>query len=181
MGQYYHPCMINDHKKVKAWLSAHQYDNGLKLMEHSYLGNNFVDAVVGLMVQGQPWYKQRIVWAGDYADPEFIGDKNQHANLYDMCKDEKRINPPSIDLNVRYLINYKRNSYVDLTKLPKGRFGFSVHPLPLLTAEGNGRGGGDYRGNNSYIGTWARHRLSAELDGFDVSKFKEIVPNFIDD
>ena len=181
MGQYYKPCMIDDHKKVKSWIYSHDYDNGLKLMEHSYLGNNMMQAIMNLLKVGGLWYKQRIVWAGDYADPEFIGDKNQHANLYDMCKDSKKIHPTDRLVNPMYLVNHTKNLYVDLTKLPKDPDNWCVHPLSLLTAEGNGRGGGDYRVENPYVGTWARHRLSAELEGFDVSKFKEIVPNFIMD
>jgi hypothetical protein len=43
--------------------------------------------------------------------------------------------------------------------------------LPLLTAEGNGRGGGDYRGENeNLIGSWARDIISVEMeipDGYD--------------
>jgi hypothetical protein len=34
-----------------------------------------------------------------------------------------------------------------------------IHPLPLLTCEGNGRGGGDYYGEdtNNLVGSWARN------------------------
>jgi hypothetical protein len=35
----------------------------------------------------------------------------------------------------------------------------------LLTAEGNGRGGGDYKGSNEHlVGTWARHVISVEKE-----------------
>ena len=38
-----------------------------------------------------------------------------------------------------------------------------LHPLSLLTAEGNGRGGGDYNGPNmDMVGTWARDVISME-------------------
>jgi hypothetical protein len=54
---------------------------------------------------------------------------------------------------------------------------FIVHPLPLLVSEGNGLGGGDYRGNNKELcGTWTRDSISVENvipDGFT-----ELVPNF---
>jgi hypothetical protein len=57
----------------------------------------------------------------------------------------------------RYLVNHDTRQYVDKDKAG------DVHPLPLLTAEGNGRGGGDYRGGNEdLVGIWARDILSAE-------------------
>ena len=41
--------------------------------------------------------------------------------------------------------------------------GIELHPLPLLVSEGNGRGGGDYNGNNNELcGTWARDCISVE-------------------
>jgi hypothetical protein len=40
----------------------------------------------------------------------------------------------------------------------------AYHPLPLLTAEGNGRGGGDYRGESPLIGSWARDVISVETE-----------------
>jgi hypothetical protein len=40
-------------------------------------------------------------------------------------------------------------------------YAYVIHPLPLLTAEGNGRGGGDYRGNyNNLCGIWSRDSIS---------------------
>ena len=37
------------------------------------------------------------------------------------------------------------------------------HPLPLLVAEGNCRGGGDYNGiNENIVGSWARDVISVE-------------------
>ena len=51
--------------------------------------------------------------------------------------------------------------------------------LPLLTAIGNGEGGGDYYGENmSEIGAWAWNVLSVE----DVApmEFEEYAPTFFD-
>ena len=39
---------------------------------------------------------------------------------------------------------------------PRDEWGCMIHPLPLLTSVGNGRGGGDYRGTlQDEVGTWA--------------------------
>jgi len=54
--------------------------------------------------------------------------------------------------------------YVDKNKVPKDKEGWRIHPLPLLTCEGNGRGGGDYHGEdpNHLIGRWARKRIMVQ-------------------
>jgi len=40
----------------------------------------------------------------------------------------------------------------------------------------NGRGGGDFRGSNNYVGTWARDVISVESK--KPQGFTEIKPNF---
>ena len=46
MGQYYTPILFKGNTE-KAFLS-HQFDTGLKLMEHSYIGNSFTESIVTL-------------------------------------------------------------------------------------------------------------------------------------
>jgi hypothetical protein len=150
MGQYYKPVNLD----TKEWLYSHKYNNGLKLMEHSWIGNNFVAAVVGLIVKGGAWYGNRIAWAGDYADNE----PNTKLNLYSMSKDNKLIQPLPYEGNVRYLKNLDTKEFVDLKKVPAVET-WQIHPLPLLTCEGNGRGGGDYNKNSDLVGKWARQRV----------------------
>ena len=158
MGQYYYPIILNSDGKIVVWMCAHNYNNGLKLMEHSYLGNNFVSTFeFGLSPEG-PHYKSRVVWAGDYADKEL----DQEKNLYQMCDEYTMISPQVKETKMyRYIINHSKKQFVDKTKAPKQE-NFAVHPLPLLTCEGNGRGGGDYRGESPLIGSWARDIISVE-------------------
>jgi len=173
MGQYYKPICL-DNELQEQWIYSHEYDNGLKLMEHSYIGNNFVGMVERLLSDGNMWHMRPLVWAGDYADT----DKFQLHNLYEQCdeynqfKNKKELKP----LNVRYIINHTKKEFVDKNKVPKDKDGWRVHPLPLLTCEGNGRGGGDYRLDNPNLGRWSRDIIS-------VSRTKpkylvELVPNF---
>ena len=60
MGQYYKP--VNT--KTMKWLYSHSYDgNGLKLTEHSWVGNTFVGAVMTLLSPKNKWYKfYLIIW-----------------------------------------------------------------------------------------------------------------------
>ena len=64
MGQYYYPIIMGKRYGVKGWLYSWDYENGLKLTEHSYMGNYFVNAVL-TKINHQP---MRIAWIGDYAD-----------------------------------------------------------------------------------------------------------------
>ena len=70
MGQYYYPIVLSADGKIVVWMLAHRYGNGLKLTEHSFIGNNFVSTFeFGLSPEGI-YHKSRVVWAGDYADNE---------------------------------------------------------------------------------------------------------------
>jgi hypothetical protein len=170
MGQYYKPISIDKMQFVY----SHDYANGLKLMEHSYVGNNFVAVVERLIAKGGEWFGDRIVWAGDYADPE---PEHGEKNLYDLVG-ENKINPPDPNLKgnpeFRFMVDMDSKQFVDLEKVPvtdtytDEKTGevtkFFIHPIPLLTCEGNGRGGGDYRGDDrrARIGMWARHRITVQ-------------------
>jgi hypothetical protein len=162
MGQYYKPVSI----EKKEHVLSHSYNNGLKLMEHSWLNNSFVNAVCTLIAVGGAWYGDRIVWAGDYADPEpEITEEN--INLYHLCDTE--IHPDVPKKGFRYVINMDTKEYVDTKKIPmsdvwedeKGKeWPFIIHPLPILTCEGNGRGGGDLHKEDPLVGKWARARVT---------------------
>ena len=170
MGQYYYPIILSADGKIVVWMCAHNYRNGLKLTEHSYLGNNFVSTFeYGLSPDG-PHHKSRVVWAGDYAD----ADPNQENNLYRMCDEYNMINPQEKDTTIyRYIINHSKKQFVDKMACKAEEEGMKYHPLPLLTCEGNGRGGGDYRGDSPLIGSWARDVISVEVEA--PADYKELV------
>ena len=176
MGQYYVAVNLDNMEHV----GPHKYDNGAKLMEHSYIGNNFVEAVEFLLIddgqQKARWSGQRIVWAGDYADEEEGSDRT----LYDLVKGGGlQMLIEAIPADYKYLVNLDKKEYVDKSKCPKyGEHDWSIHPLPLLTAEGNGRGGGDYCGNDDYVGVWSRDRISLMKE--IPEGYTELTPNFIE-
>ena len=180
MGQYYKPINIDK----KQYVYSHDFGNGLKLMEHSYVGNNFVQVVEGLIAEGGAWHGDRIVWAGDYADFEkgakvqrfkdsYTGEMRTHKpNLFDLIDSdvnaEMRVKP-SKGKKYRYVINLDTKQFVDTRKVPltdvwtdrNGKeWPVQIHPLPILTCEGNGRGGGDLHKEDPLIGAWARARVT---------------------
>lgn len=190
MGQYYAPVVIDQRENptVMWWFLAHIYGNGLKLMEHSYVGNELVRAVeTFLRMDGG----MRLVWAGDYADPESCGENlyqltgsgeedgygrcvairagleplypGYEPTLTEITEKCKVLDIPlAEDEDCRYVINLDTGCYVDtaLAPRPYEDFDAKLHPLPILTCEGNGRGGGDYHGETSVVGSWARRRVT---------------------
>ena len=180
MGQYFKPIILGEKPKdgenetVKAWMYSHSYDNGLKLMEHSYQGNNFVSTFEKELTRRGNHYKSRVVWAGDYAEEEpglkIIEEGKEHdANLYSLCNDENEIKPKVAKTDeYPFIVNHTKKQFVDKNKVPEIQDweGVKIHPLPLLTSEGNGQGGGDFRGEdeNQIIGSWARDVISIEKE-----------------
>jgi len=153
MGQYFYAVSV----EKKEHVYSHDFDNGLKLMEHSYIGNRFMKAVEGLISKGGRWRGDKIVWAGDYADAE----PNSEHNLHTIC--DKKITPNIPTKTERYLVNLDTKEFVDMKKIPvfetTDNWEWRLHPLSLLTCEGNGRGGGDFRGDSKLVGKWARNRV----------------------
>ena len=174
MGQYYNPIILDALGKIVVWMQAHMYHNGLKLMEHSYLDNSFVSTFeFGLSPEG-PYHKSRVVWAGDYADNE----PDKDTNLYKQCSEYKLIKPSVKETTrFRFVVNHTKKQFVDKAKIPASDDELVIHPLPLLTCEGNGRGGGDFRGDTPLIGAWARDVISVEEVA--PADFEEIVFNLI--
>ena len=184
MGQYYKPVIIRGNS-VK-YLYSHDYCNGLKLMEHSYLGNNFVNAVTGLIFNRPAC----IAWMGDYSDGRYgdawetrIPDEKFSAIFQRVWKDEKqrtRILPTALNgyaspeaFDGTYLMNHTQKIYIDLGEYAERNkwkeeyngetFTMCIHPLPLLTACGNDRGGGDYHSGHpdfDKVGSWAFDKIS---------------------
>lgn len=160
MGQYYTVYL----EKPEGWrqITPVQYDNTNKLTESSFFGNNYVKAVCEYLAE-----PARVAWIGDYAtvedgmayhaniaDEELLPLLAGNAPLLDVLKDTKER---------RYLVNHTKGQYIDLVKyqeqykelIPQYE-DLITHPLPLLTACGNGQGGGDYWGmNQDAVGTWA--------------------------
>lgn len=189
MGQYYYPTIINGHigEATVQYLYSHDYDNGLKLMEHSYIGNNFVNAVYSLI-----WRQPKVIaWIGDYSFP-YSDNKDEpyeqklpldvFSQLYDAVMDARKgqgdvqkIHPAPLENNTenvkgRYLINHSQRQYIDMGEYAEAQSWFDgnpwdpwcIDPLPLLTACGNGRGGGDYHDcypDYDKVGTWALNLL----------------------
>lgn len=153
MGQYYMPVIKRGDRLRRVY--SHDFDNGLKLTEHSYVGNNFVNVVANELVDNPA----QLYWCGDYAE---IGDFSSelmfnriYGYAWNRTKNSRTtVENPNEEFDWSkdwYYINETKKEY---TLMPKsGCWVFT--PISLLTAIGNGRGGGDYRRDNSMVGYWA--------------------------
>ncbi|MBF6339825.1 hypothetical protein IU450_28620 [Nocardia abscessus] len=86
-------------------------------------------------------------------------------NLFRLAQFSANTPPPDPAPVGRYVINHDKRMFVDKRSVTENASGFARHPLPVLTAEGNGRGSGDLHeanttGNFTLVGTWARDRIA---------------------
>jgi hypothetical protein len=183
MGQYYKIIFLADTKHgkeiIRMWIDPWCYQLGSKLMEHSYIrnGNPLMDQVEFLLSPEGMFYKGRIVWAGDYADPEVDSESSQ--NLYQLTVENGTLQVPRFKISntYRYIVNHTKKQYVDKNKIKD--ITDAIHPLALLVSEGNQRGGGDYFGTNEELcGTWARDVISMENSIVDT--YTELECNFME-
>ena len=152
MGQYYIPVIRRKDTLEKAY--SRDFRNGLKLTEHSYIGNNFVNVIANEIVEKPA----NIYWVGDYSAPSDFKSEEEFNLVYKYAErnDKTTIITPNEEFTWSedwYFINNTKREYLLMPK--PGNFVFS--PIPLLTAIGNGRGGGDYfrADMQGLIGYWA--------------------------
>ena len=174
MGQYYKPYIERDEEK-KTYCTW-DYDNSAKLTDHSYIGNNFVSGVLHELLDNPA----RVAWVGDYADEDsdfaipgytkeiydFVWNDEDGSNICKFSKDPERIENG-------YLVNKTKKVAIDLAEyldvcgedevFDNQTYRWAIHPLPLLCAIGNGRGGGDYHTSTALhpelVGTWAMDEI----------------------
>ena len=77
----------------------------------------------------------------------------------------------------KYVINIRTKEYIEIPE--PSDTDWIVHPLPILLADGNGRGGGDYDGSDmEFVGKWAFHPIGATNE---IPKgYKELKVHFIE-
>ena len=89
------------------------------------------------------------------------------------------------DVTYDVIINFTKKQFARIPKKTKEQIRHKilvVHPLPLLCASGNGRGGGDYHSgtNLSKVGIWAYDRIGIGYEDEIPAGFTELVVNFVE-
>lgn len=181
MGQYYRPVLEDNCGRFS--FSSYDYANGAKLMEHSYIGNMLVRRVE-IELLNNP---MRLTWAGDYADEIegsednlFTATEPKNATEEELSKVKRSLEEDENGDGFKYLVNHTKKEWCSNTG-KETKWGGRLSRLPLLTADGNGRGGGDYEGAYmKYVGRWKGDLIEIvnDLSEVDVETYKQIKPNF---
>lgn len=162
MGQYYNVVIRNSRGKVTSFdRSVNGEYTMAKLTEHSWWLNEFVSTITSMLWRDP----MQVAWVGDYAEDEEIVKEHK---LYELAwsDDAHGVEKCELFLDGKFLVNHSKRIYLDCDAFRKRSLdedGWCLHPLPLLTAVGNGKGGGDYFGiNKEDIGKWCWDLISVE-------------------
>ncbi len=169
MGQYYMPYIKSLSEQEERSVNAHNFDCGLKITEHSWIGNYMCNQVYNWILDNP----SIVVWLGDYAEFEMVKNETfKDKKLFNRVKsiiwggqfNEILRKPNELLMNFNFnekwfLVNETKKQFLDIKEfiLKCGDMEWGcLSPLSLLTAVGNGEGGGDYWGRNQdKVGIWA--------------------------
>ena len=162
MGQYYRP-VIKENDKIMVY---NRRINGeytmAKLMEHSYLSSYLMMTIADKMYKN----KIQLLWCGDYAENDEI--EKTGLTISDIWDDDGNcLSLKEFNYQDKYFCNHTKKEYVDFNKYIEkaNNDGWIISPISLLTAIGNGRGGGDYHDNYinaDKVGSWFWDEISIE-------------------
>jgi hypothetical protein len=112
-----------------------------------------------------------------------VEEEDTKETLHSMVgnKDDSLIKPVHVKVKFRYIINHDKKEFIDKSEIRKDESGMKIHPLSLFTCEGNGRGGGDFHGEDDRIGSWSRDRISMENSLDNYPDYKEVDGQFFED
>lgn len=150
-----------------------------KLMEHSYIGNWLLDSVAAAIYKENREHNKpvHLAWVGDYADVYNVDEVSNVTNgelAYGDVWGEKPLTPDHVFNRVkhfgyrrRFLVNLDKKLFISFDRYLKNAkenrkdTNLTINPISLLTAIGNGRGGGDYEGTHKdLVGSWAWDRIT---------------------
>ena len=171
----------------------------LMLTDYSYIGDEYCNDILSLL--SDEWQGDRVLHIGDYASQndntnteKVISEINKKFNykfsIYSYAETFNDVVPSNEKKQIRYVYNLDKKEYLDLYHQPIINIGYSfseVHFLKynsfaLLTACGNGLGGGDYDGCNvEEVGKWAGdHFVASEKKLEKYNDFEEYNKVFYD-
>ncbi len=156
MGSYYE-CTINGERH-----DTHDLNSGLKLMEHSYLNNEYCLAME-FKILNNP---SEVVWLCDYSEEDNL-------SKWTWDTTEEIAYPPVSQIFQQssiFIVNHTKKVYYNKDEVRRqyrkdGRSKWHINPLPILTnSEPTSMGGGDYHPEDSRRGTWCGDTIEARVD-----------------
>lgn len=176
MGQYYTAIIKNLDGKYKAFYSM----GGLKLMEHSYFNNALTNEICRRLVNTA----HRLAWVGDYAEISDLNGRMDEGFLYkERTLKGTRVQYQPFNWRNYIIVNLSRKEKITLNEyFERMNDEWCLHPLPILTCIGNGKGGGDYYSSvgQEYIGCWAQDEIMLVRyeESSNYKDYEEIKPDF---
>lgn len=192
MGQYF-KYFVMDTEGNRYTDIPWKHNNGAKMMEHSWLLNNYVNIVANHIFN----HPCRVAWIGDYSIDEDTRNNFSDCitraefqsyyycvweqDTYPALDNDKRIfnayftdsNGIEVDHSEQvyafirrcFLINHTKHTYINMNEYFTNNAvkGWCINPIPLLTCI-KGGGCGDYHGINEHLlGTWALDLLEIKV------------------
>lgn len=153
MGQYFMAVTYDEHNyKV---FDPSNYKTYCKLTEHSFVANNFLAVIYNQLLDSQ----KRLWWVGDYAEMSDYPNISLPEWVHCTLKNSKTYKKGNTDWDwgtKSYFINHSKKEFIEISPYDYQKDEYILNPVSLLTAVGNGKGGGDYYGiNKEFIGIWA--------------------------
>ena len=125
------------------------------------IANEFIDNVTKRKAKAKGFYPVKGVWADMHFEKLYKDGDIEKAYENDFV--EKVVTKDNYNnlVTFKYIINFDKKLAVEIPEHKENEW--QVHPLPLLCADGNGRGGGDYHGiNENMVGAWAYDRIGLD-------------------
>lgn len=179
MGQYYKVAL----KIGSERMNIYRNEGGSKLTEFSWVGNSLSDFIASRLFKN----KGRVAWVGDYAKMRDSDDNDTVVkNINFLCRNgiltigkvnklyhsawdidlSNKWQVADFDFKGKFILNHDKRQFLDCDKYlqnSKDKDGWILSPLAMLTAIGNGKGGGDFFSDDAEmmdnIGIWAWHKL----------------------
>ena len=135
--------------------------------------HEFIDDVTRRNAKAKGFYLVKTGWGCTHFEKHYKdGDIEKVEEDYFTEKVITEENANKVD-TFKYIINFDKKEAVAMPEFKEDEW--TIHPLPLLCASGNGRGGGDYSGiNEKMVGAWAYDRIGLDNELPDGIKLIEI-------
>ena len=183
MGQVFNAAFKSANQEKWHMHSPYDFNSPARMCQIGMIGNPLV-LYVQMMIFRNP---MQVVFAGCYGPNEegsqdniFHGANSLQVNLNVNTAMMNELSKLLMDMSDKphYLVNHTKKEYVDYSKVERNAMYEKADPLPILCAEGNGEGCGDYEGNNKELaGIWARDLISLETE--KPTDFAELTPRFM--
>lgn len=160
-------------------------------MDHIVFAGDYADAgEYCLETDIMSYKKEQYPKYLEYQKEHSINEINRwlnNTNLYDLCgysfKELNTFMKKSISNSKLFLVNHTKNEFISLENYINqdgiANDDWITHPLPILLAQSNERGGGDYYGINKEIaGKWCGDKISTSF--FQPYWYSEFLPFFRD-